>query len=149
MWSLLGKFIVKNWKYIHIFVTVLLKYIKMRRAKKPSKNIQKIIEIVVDYFDKKTNTGIIDPFDQAILRRLLESGWSLAEMKANPVVMKAIEQLADAIMTGDDANVIDTLTVWVNGEIDIPHLNEIEEAEVFKAVFITIAFILRGIIRDE
>jgi hypothetical protein len=146
MWSIIGKFIVKNWKYITFFVNALLRYTKIRKMGKIDENIEKIIDKVVEFADEKTNTGVIDPVDAPIMKLVLKNLWKLAAANGNPKLIDALEVFAQSIIEGDDEELIDLLSAYIDEEIDIPWLDDEEEKEFIIKFLSVVAYSIRSIV---
>jgi hypothetical protein len=147
MWKQLATFIIKNWKTILWLTTFIFRRININiKIYRMNKYVEKLIDRIVKLIDEKTNTGIIDPIDQIVFKKLLSTLYVLLTKNADPVLIKGIELLAKSIDTGSDEELIELLTEWVNGEIDLPQLDEVEEGYAIEAILSTIAYTLRALL---
>lgn len=145
LFKTLGEFILKNWKYL-VYLYQLIAYILKLTKKKPmNPNVEALLDKLVKYVDDKTNTGIVDPIDQMLLKKLLVSAWGLLEKEAPEKLIDALEYFSESIMTGNDEELIKFVTEFINGEVDIPGMDETAEGDIIYAVLVTIAVTLRGL----
>jgi ferritin len=148
MWQVVTRFIIHNWKYILTGINIvyqLYKHIKFKLLM--DAHVKSLIGKLVEYIDKKTNTGIIDPIDQIVIKKLLEMLYHVIESEASPKIIEAIEKIAKVIDTGQDEEIIVYLTDLVNGKIDIPGIEEDQEAEIIKAMLQTIAYVIKTVLK--
>lgn len=140
------KFLIKNWKYV-VYLIQLLNYIINLKKKKPmNPNVELLRDKLIKIIDEKTNTGMFDAVDQFAYKQLFNGLFHLLEQNANPIIVEVINKMAKSIVTGNDDDSIEYLTAFINGKVDIPKLDEEEEAHIIKSILVTIAVALRGII---
>lgn len=142
----IGQFILKNWKYVVYLIQIIGYFVKLKKKKPMNPNVEKLRDKLIKIIDDKTSTGMFDSVDQYAYKQLFNGLFHLLEQNANPIIIDVINKLATSIVTGSDDESVEYLTAFINGKIDIPKLDEEEEAHIIKSILVTIAVALRGIL---
>lgn len=140
------KFLIKNWKYVVYLIQLLNYTINLKKKKPMNPNVELLRDKLIKVIDEKTNTGMFDAIDQFAYKQLFNGLFHLLEQNANPIIVDVINKMAKSIVTGNDDESIEYLTAFINGKVDIPKLDEEEEAHIIKSILVTIAVALRGIL---
>ena len=144
-----AQFLVRNWKDILYGIEMLAYFVNLKKEKPMKPSIEILIEKLVKLIDDNTDTGIIDVVDQFAFKKLFKLSWKMFEDDGNPELVKAVTLLADSIISGDDTQAIEYLTAYINGKVDAPNLDELEEAKIIESALITVALLLRGLLKKK
>lgn len=137
------------WKYkaYLVYAYQIVMYLINKQKIKPMKPTTALAIVrIVELFDAKTKTGVFEPFDGPVLKKLLSVGFNMFAERVDPATLDLVEQFLASLVTTDDTELIAKLTPIINGKVDLPGLDELQESEIIKSLLQTISYAVRGLL---
>lgn len=142
--NMYAKFIgtaLKFGAYVKYAILLIEYYLTIKSMKPLTPNEEKALDLLVEFYDKKTDTGAVDKIDHLVLKPVFKNLYKVMKAKSKNQVQVLMEDICNAIATQDSKKLEIQLATIANAKIDIPGIDEDQEQEIFLSQINVLALI--------